>query len=121
MLPRKQRLTKRSEFAAVSRYGRVWRSRLLVVRARRHDREDARFGLSVSKRVGNAIVRNRVKRRLREILRHTDVIPGWDIVISARQEAAAAAFAELRRSLHHVLRGARLLAQPGPTAPQDGR
>ena len=121
MLPRKHRLTKRSEFAAVARHSRVWWSRFLVVRARRYDREDARFGLSVSKRVGNAIVRNRVRRRLREILRHTDVTPGWDIVISARQEAATAAFAELRRGLHGVLKRAKLLAKPGPAAPQDGR
>ncbi|CAI8038742.1 Ribonuclease P protein component [Geodia barretti] len=66
---------------------------MLVLVARRTDSERCRFGFSVSKRVGNAVVRNRVKRRLKEVAR-VELLPriecGWDFVVIARKDAADA-------------------------------
>ena len=55
----------------------------------------ARFGLVVSRKVGNAVVRNRVKRWLREIVRRVDQSPAVDIVLIARSPAAEAGLAAL--------------------------
>lgn len=74
----------------------------------------ARVGFIVGKRVGGAVVRNRVRRRLREIMRHRlrVLLPGWDLVVIARPPAADATSADLARDLGALLRRARLLA-PG--------
>ena len=69
-----------------------------------------RCGYAISKRVGKAVVRNRVRRRLREALRSLQVREGFDLVITARPEAAAATYWELREELTTLLKRARLLA-----------
>jgi ribonuclease P protein component len=70
-----------------------------------------RFGLSVSRRVGGAVVRNRVKRRLREIVRRklADIAPGFDLVITARAGAADARIEALDQETRTLLSRARLL------------
>ncbi len=70
-----------------------------------------RVGFSISKRVGGAVVRNLVKRRLRESIRRrlSRVAGGWDIVITARPAAASATFGELDAELAQLLERARLL------------
>ncbi len=69
----------------------------------------SRYGLSVSKRVGKAVTRNRVKRLLREVLRLTPLEPGWDIIFIARSGAASANYAELEKSVVSLLSRAQLL------------
>jgi len=71
----------------------------------------ARIGFSVSKRVGSAVIRNRVKRRLREAIRRRlwKTLPGWDMILIARPEAADAEYAALADEVHDLLRRARLL------------
>jgi ribonuclease P protein component len=63
----------------------------------------------IAKRVGNAVVRNRVRRRLREILRSLPVSEGFDVVITARPEATNASFSDLRTELTLLLKRSRLL------------
>lgn len=72
--------------------------------------QPVRVGFSVSKRVGGAVVRNRVKRRLREAVRVrlTSLPAGWDIVISARPAAANADYATLDAELGGLFERARL-------------
>jgi ribonuclease P protein component len=59
--------------------------------------------------VGKAVVRNRVRRRLRELLRSLPIAEGHDLVITARPEAALAHFTDLRAELTLLLRRAKLL------------
>jgi ribonuclease P protein component len=70
---------------------------------------NSRFGISVKKALGGAVVRNRIKRRIREILRRnrTEIPTGWDIVIHPRSSVAQAAFAPLEAELVRLLRGIR--------------
>ncbi len=70
----------------------------------------SRYGFSVSKRIGIAVVRNKVKRRLREILRSMQVKPGWDIIFIARPAAGMADYNSLRETAEKLLRQSGLLA-----------
>ena len=69
--------------------------------------ETSRFGISVKKALGGAVVRNRIRRRIREILRRnqTEIPSGWDIVIHPKSSVARAAFAPLEAELVRLLRG----------------
>lgn len=62
-----------------------------------------RYGFVTSKRLGGAVVRNRVRRRLREIARETPAAQGYDIVLSAKVAAASAEFSALRTSVSRLL------------------
>ena len=65
----------------------------------------ARLGLTVPRALGGSVVRNRIKRRLREAFRlHcAELDPGWDIVLNPRRTALEAPFAELERSIRKVI------------------
>jgi len=66
----------------------------------------SRFGISVKKALGGAVVRNRIRRRIREILRRNilEIFPGWDIVIHPRTPMTRAAFASIEAELLGLLR-----------------
>jgi len=99
-LMRKERSLRRSkDFAAVRKHGRSRADSILVLLTRRNALEVSRIGFSVGKRTGNAVMRNRTKRRLREAVREVGVQGGWDVVIIARQGAASTDYYGLRRSL----------------------
>ena len=104
-------LTKPKQYALVYSEGNSWVNRLLVMKALPNGLGLSRCGFSVSKRVGKAVVRNRVKRVLREILRLTTLEPGWDIVFIARPRAADADHAMLKKSVGGLLLQARLLVR----------
>jgi len=106
---REQCLTKRRQYALVYREGRSWVNSLVVMKALPNGFTLFRYGFSVSRQVGKAVTRNRVKRRLREILRLTPLEPGWDIVFIARPVAATADYASLRESVRGLLSRAGLL------------
>ena len=109
---KERRLTRPRDFAALRSHGRAWPGRLFVLVARPNSLETSRVGLSVSKRVGNAVVRNLVKRRLREAIRRLDLREGWDILLIARNGAGDADFRAIQRSLRSLCRRARLVATP---------
>jgi ribonuclease P protein component len=68
-----------------------------------------RFAYAISRRVGKAVVRNKVRRRLREILRALPIREGYDIVITARPDAATSTFDALRSELTTLITRARLI------------
>ena len=109
MLPREQRLTRKGQFATVYSQGKSWANDLLVMKAIPNQLGLTRYGFSVSKRVGKAVVRNRVKRLLREGARLTPIEPGWDIVFIARQAAATGNYHQIKKAMEELFRRARLL------------
>lgn len=69
-----------------------------------------RYGFVAGKRIGTAVVRNRVKRRLREVARSTPAKQGWDIVLIARARATGASYQELDAAVKGLLRRAQIMA-----------
>ena len=100
-LPKQRRLRRPEEFRHVLSSGMRARDGLVAVAAARNNLPDqpARFGFTVSRRVGGAVVRNRVRRRLQEILRNAPVQHGWDLVVTAFPRSADSDSAALRKSI----------------------
>ena len=98
-----------ADYEAVYRGGQRRSSPQFLVFFRANGLAHSRFGISVKKALGGAVVRNRIKRRMREILRvHRSEIPaGWDMVIHPRSSVARAEFALLREELLRLLTVAR--------------
>lgn len=99
--PKSRRLLTRAEFLAVQRAGGGARSRHFVALVRfREDDAPCRLGVVASKRVGNAVARNRGKRRVREWFRRCTGLPrGADLVVILRRGAPDLPFAELSDEL----------------------
>lgn len=106
---REEYLTKPQQYALVYSKGSSWVSELVVMRALPNGLALSRFGFSVSKRVGKAVTRNRVKRLLREILRVLPVKSAWDVVFIVRPAAATADYSTLKSSVEGLLSKASLL------------
>ncbi len=77
----------------------------MVIRFVPNGRDHDRFGISTGRRLGGAVQRNRVRRRIREVLRHhpNGSGHGWDILIVARPPTVAASFADIRSVLERLL------------------
>ena len=87
----------------------------LVLYARRNKSDTNRVGITVSKKLGHAVVRNRTRRRLREIYRLNEqrFQPGWDIVVVARTRAVEAPFGKLTASYLSLAAKAGILREEG--------
>ena len=108
-MAKKWALTKRAQYLTVYKSGKAWVANLMVIKALPNELEFSRYGFSVSKEVGKAVVRNRVRRLLKEIARLTNVKPGLDIVFIARSNAATADYHQLKKSMEKLLLRARLI------------
>ena len=106
---KREGLKKPQDFATVRRRGRSWSNRTLVLVALPNEMGVSRFGFTVGRRVGNAVARNNVKRRLREAARQSDIADGWDLVVLARKDAASAGYRQLSLDMADLLWRARLL------------
>ncbi len=110
IVKREDLLTKTQQYTLVYDRGSSWISSSVVMKALPNGLSLSRYGFSVSRRVGNAVVRNRLKRLFREILRQAPLQPGWDIVFIARPAAASINYASLEKSINNLLAQARLLS-----------
>lgn len=102
-MQRQYRLRKRNHFTQVYRRGKAASNRQLVLY--HMPGRGLQIGISVSKKLGNAVARNKIKRRLRELVRAA--LPNLKrgrYVLIAREAAAGATFRELRSSLAHVIK-----------------
>jgi len=108
---KKQRIKKNAEFQNIFKKGKSFANRQFVVYSLENDQDYFRIGISVSKKVGNAVVRNRIKRYIRQTFLELNdsVSPNKDYIIIARNPAANLDFHETKKSLEHVLKIAKSL------------
>ena len=102
-------LTNRAQYTLVYRQGKVWANSLVVMKAMPNGLSLSRYGFSVTKKVGKAVQRNRLKRLLKEIMRMQSLKSGWDIVFIARFVAGNADYHQLGRAVTKLLTRAQLL------------
>jgi len=105
--PKAARVRRRWEYLAIGRRGRRRHAPHFVVLTTPRS-GPARLGVTVSRKVGDAVVRNRVKRRVRELFRRDParLVPGHDVVVIARSGAGALETAEIARELTAALHAA---------------
>lgn len=110
MLRKQYRLTNSARIQDLHKCGRSWRNRWCVLVKCANSRQESRFAFSVSRRLGNAVIRNRIKRVLRDcIRRRLDSIPaGWDILLIARLPIQKASFEQIDRAIVDLLSQAQL-------------
>jgi ribonuclease P protein component len=103
--PREARLLRRGDFDAVYRAGKRRSNSHFTIFLRANQLPHSRFGFSIKKALGGAVVRNRIRRRVREIVRcHRLEIPaGWDIVVHPKSNVAKAEFASLTADLLRLM------------------
>lgn len=123
-MKRTSRLRAQRDFARIRQTpAGSWPHPLLVLYLAPNDLEHSRLGITVSSRVGNAVIRNRVRRRLREAMQTRLALlpPGNDIILVARPRSARASWAELNAALDAVVRraAASLAAQAVPSPADD--
>ncbi|MEJ2148194.1 MAG: ribonuclease P protein component [Chloroflexota bacterium] len=112
MLPPHLRLKRSQDFYAVRQSGRRWRGKLISLSVLPSGLPHSRYGFVASRSVGAAVVRNRVKRRLRAAVRNLlpHLTEGYDVVTIAHPPAAEATFQELEEMLVSLCHQAGLLA-----------
>jgi ribonuclease P protein component len=113
--PKSRRLTESAEFAQVKKNGHVYRGRLVLLSILRTNNANRfRAGFITSRALGSAVARNRVRRRLREIVRkhQREIVEGTWIVTIARANAVGATYQELEVEWLRLAKRASILATP---------
>jgi len=96
-------LSSPKDFKALQERGTFRSHPLLATRVLRTDTGPTRFGLATGRALGPAVVRNRVRRRLREALRQMELRPGWDILVIARPAIVGAEYGAVSQALRRLL------------------
>ncbi|WP_010648906.1 ribonuclease P protein component [Oceanobacillus massiliensis] len=106
------RIKKNEEFQFTFKHGKSFANRQLVIYyVKKEEQEHFRIGLSVGKKIGNAVTRNRIKRYLRQAFQELEgqIRYPHDIVIIARNPTKAMGYEEIKKSLTHLLYKEKLL------------
>lgn len=110
-MKRRFRLSKATDFERVRREGKSYAHPLIVLIVKRNELDHTRLAVAAGRSLGNAVLRNRAKRRLREAIRPLlpRLEPGWDAVVLARRPLSQASFQDLQRALQTSFQQARIL------------
>ena len=103
-------------FTAVFRGGRRQDGSLIAVRALPNERPEIRIGFNIAKKTGGAVDRNRIRRRLRHILRQLGPVPGYDLVLIANPRTPSAPYSQLKSETESLLRAAGVTLQGSDVA-----
>jgi ribonuclease P protein component len=114
-MQRRFRLRASQDFARLRQEGRTYPSRYLLISVAPNGLTHNRYGLITSKKLGNAVTRNRVRRLLREAIRllHPHLAVGYDLVLVARQSLVGQPFGVVQRIVQELCRQAGLVVTEG--------
>ena len=114
-MKRQVRVRTSAQFQEIRQRGRSLSNELLVLCMLPNQLAYSRFGFSINSRMGNAVARNRIKRRLREIVRLqiAALQPGWDVVLIARRPLRNADYQQMETACARLFRRAHLLQESG--------
>lgn len=105
-----QKVRKNSEFRFIYRRGKSFSNHLLVLYLYKNKKNVNRIGISVSKKVGKSVTRNRVKRLIKESYRlnNSELVIGYDLVFIARSAASEKSYSEISYAIRNLLKRAGL-------------
>lgn len=103
---KKESLKKNSQYQNVYRNGKSLANRYLVMYVLDNGMDKTRIGISVSKKVGNSVVRHRLTRLIREVYRlnETKIVNGKDIVVVVRVNAKGISYADMQSAFFHLIK-----------------
>jgi ribonuclease P protein component len=108
------KLKRNWQFSKIYKEGDKYFDNLFVLYVLSNNTQETRIGLTVTKKVGTSVQRNRIKRVIREVLRSLEkVAPGNDLVVIARKAAVNLRYSQAQDSLTHLLCRARILRSEG--------
>jgi ribonuclease P protein component len=104
-------LTRQKDFLRVKQDGKTIHHNLVVLAYTQNDTEVSRFAVVASKKIGNAVTRNRVRRRFKACLQEYwhSLKPGWDLIFYSRTPVVEADFQEIKIAIKHLLTQAGVL------------
>ncbi len=111
VMRKKEYITSTADYTLIHRKGKPWGNRVFVMKILANNKEYSRYGFVVSKRIGNAVIRNRTKRLLREIMRQIELKPGYDIIFVTRAGISDLGFHELKSSVMRLISQAGLIVE----------
>ena len=105
-MKKSEKLKSNEDFKEIYRTGKSYANKFLVMYVRRNNTENNRFGISVSKKVGNSVIRHRITRLIRESYRLSEdsFLSGLDIVVVARVGAKGKDYREIESALLHLMK-----------------
>ncbi len=115
VMRKKYRLRANTDFQRIRRAGTTWVHPLLILSALPNRLEHSRFGFVVGRRIGKAVQRNKIKRRMRESVRariqEGEIVQSWDVVFIARRPIQKASFQQVDQAIGLLLRRANLVSE----------
>ena len=106
-------IKKNEEFREIYHSGKSYANKYLVMYVKKSESETGRLGISVSKKVGNSVVRHRIARLIRESYRlnESKFHSGWDVIVVARQGAKGRNYFEINSAMLHLAKLHRVLCE----------
>jgi ribonuclease P protein component len=105
-MDKKFRLRKNEDFKLVYKEGKKFWNRNLILYKRKNGLDNSRIGFSINKKFGNSVVRNRTKRRMKEICRLNldNIVEGYDIIVIPKKNVIDIDHRELESAMLHILK-----------------
>lgn len=110
-MEKKFRIRKNVEFKKVYKHGKNYWNRNLILYVKKNDKKVTRVGYTITKKIGNAVTRNRLRRMMKEIYRLNfhNIKEGYDLVFIAKKKLVGISYKELESSMIHIMSLAKLL------------
>ncbi|MFW0967151.1 MAG: ribonuclease P protein component [Thermacetogeniaceae bacterium] len=116
MLSDNNRIRKNTDFKRAYQYGNLFFSHYFVLHSlKRDDQKSTRLGIVPSRKIKKAVLRNRLKRRIREIFKQYSkhIKKSYDLVLNTRNDAINASFEDLKKDFEHLIKKSQLEIEPG--------